>query len=340
MKSPRLLLPVILLGLLLTQGCVTPSHKQKVSDALPRPGAKVVLGNINNQTGQPFTFDVPSEFRNALAGQLEKRGLLAFAAGSPGDFVLDLDIVAYREGSAFKRWVVPGWGCTVLSVQGRLIERDTQKPAAKIQDERTVAFGGLYTLGAEHSILKEVARDLAQDLQLRIAKGGGFVLEAKSRVNQIQVSPPAADAPTVCVTEVADGRPETGRIGERFAAFGVSMGDIDFARNVPDYVRENLELELTAAGCHLTGTNAASRLKCTVNQFWVTTKTTPLYWDIIATIKITVADAKRPASAPRDFTGASSRRTYTWPGASLCEQALQESLGKVMKQFRESGVWH
>jgi len=50
-------------------------------------------------------------------------------------------------------------------------------------------------------------------------------------------------------------------------------------------------------------------------------------------------DTARPGSAPRDFTGSATRRTYVWPGASLCEESLQESLGTVMKQFRESGVW-
>jgi len=339
MKSLHLFLPVALLGMLLTQGCETPSHTQMVSDALPRPGAKVVLGDLNNQTGQPFEFDVPTEFRNALTRQLGERGLLVAATSSPGDFILNLDIVAYHEGSAFKRWLVPGWGCTVLAVQGHLLERDTQKPVAQIQDERTVAIGGLYTIGAAHTILTEVARDLAQDLQLRITKGGEFILEAKSRLNDVPVTQPAADAPTVCLTEVSDARLETGRVGERFAAFGVSMGDIYFARSVPDYLRENLELELTAAGCRLSSTNAKAKLQCAVSQFWVTTKTTPLYWDIVATIKITVTDAARPAVPPRDLTATASRRTYIWPSASICEQALQESLGEVMKQFRDSGVW-
>lgn len=114
------------------------------------------------------------------------------------------------------------------------------------------------------------------------------------------------------------------------------MGDIYFSRSVPDYLRENLELELTAAGCRLTATNAAVQLKCSVNQFWVTTKTTPLYWDVIANVSITVSDAARPTASPQSFTATCSKRTYVWPTASHCEEALGESIADIMKQFRES----
>jgi len=57
---------VACLGLLLTQGCVTPTKTKIVSGALPRPGAKVAVGSVTNQTGRPFEFTVETELRAAL----------------------------------------------------------------------------------------------------------------------------------------------------------------------------------------------------------------------------------------------------------------------------------
>jgi len=253
--------------------------------------------------------------------------------------LLNLNITDYRPGSAFKRWALPGWGATVLTVKGDLLERDGGQLAAQIEEQRTVAAGGFYTLGAEHFILNDVARDLANDFRVRIAKGGDLVLEAGSRADVVTVVEPGPNARTVRLGDVSDGRADTGRIGERFAAFGVSMGDVYISRDVADYLRENLELELTAAGCCLSSTNADVNLACEVNKFWVTTKTTPLYWDVVADISITVSRPDQTLPQQQVFSDTASKRTYVWPGASLCEQVLDQCLADLMKQFRESKVW-
>jgi uncharacterized lipoprotein YajG len=330
---------VVCLGLLLTQGCVNPAKTKIVSGALPRPGAKVVVGTSTNQTGQQFGFNIETEFRTDLEKQLAQLELLAPRSPAESDFLLNVNITDYRPGSAFERWVVPGWGSTVLTVRGDLLELDSRKVAAQIEDQRSVAAGGLYTIGAEHYIFNNVARDLAKDLRIRISKGGDFVLEARSRADVVAVTQPGSNARTVWLTGVTDKRADTGPIGERFAAFGVSMGDIYFSRDVADYFRENLELELTAAGCRLSNTNANLVLACDVNKFWVTTKTTPLYWDVVADISITVSKPNQAPPQRQEFSASASKRTYVWPSASLCGEVLNQCMAEVMKQFRESKAW-
>lgn len=335
----------IMFGLLATlavvlTGCVVPTKNKTVSDALPRPGAKVVMGVVTNQTRQAFEFDVATELRGAMVKQLEKRKLLASATPAAGDLLLNLNITEFRPGSAFKRWVMPGWGGTVLAIKGGLFELDGHKAVAQIDHQRTVAAGGFYTVGAEHYILNDVAGDLADDLQVRIAKGGNFVVKAASRGDVVSAVEPRPGGRTVWLTEVNDRRPETGRIGERHAAFGVSMGDVYFSRNVTGYVRENLELELTAAGCQLSNTNAEVNLKCDVNSFWLHTRTTALYWDVIADISISISNPNQTPPQNKEFSATARKRTYVWPSASLCGQVLEECLTRLMTQIREAQPWN
>lgn len=328
---------VLCLGL--AQACSTPTKNKTVSNALPRPEAKVIVGSITNQTGKTFDFPVEQEFRGALAKELQKKDLLAAATPSPGDFVLNLDVTDFRPGDPFKRWVVPGWGCTVLAIKGGLWEQDGRKLVAEIDHQRSVAAGGLFTIGAEHYILNDVAHDLASDLKVRIAKGGDFVVKAKSRGDAVTASEPGGDARTVWLEEVNDRRSETGRLGERHAAFGVSMGDVFFSRSVDGYMRENLELELTAAGCRLNSTNTAARLACDVNRFSIRTHTTPLYWDVIAEMSITVSNLTQSPPQKQELSATATKRTYVWPTASLCGTVLDESMDKLMAQFRNAKVW-
>jgi len=52
------------------------------------------------------------------------------------------------QGSAFQRWLLPGWGSTVLGVRGAHLDKQSGVPAAVITYQRNVHFGGLFTVGA------------------------------------------------------------------------------------------------------------------------------------------------------------------------------------------------
>src|SRR5262249_53536514 len=112
-----------------------------------------------------------------------------------------------------------------------------------------------------------------------------------------------------------------------------------FSRSVVGYMRENLELELTAAGCRLSDTNAAVKLECDVNKFWIRTHTTPLYWDVIAEVNITVSAPSQSPPQQEQIFATASKRTYVWPTSSLCGQTLDECMDKLMAQFRNAKVW-
>jgi len=77
---------------------------------------------------------------------------------------MDVNIIEYRKGDAFKRWLWPGYGSTVLVVEATLLDAEGNVDATA-QANRSVDAGGGYTVGAWESVFDDVARDLVSDLK-------------------------------------------------------------------------------------------------------------------------------------------------------------------------------
>ena len=335
-----LLLGLGILLLLFSSGCATSnSVTDPVSDAFPRPGARVVVGSVTNQSGASFELGVETLLYEALARQLEKEGLLKTNPASATDFLLETSITEFRPGSAFKRWVAPGWGCTVLVVDGVVREGGTREVVANLHDQRSIAAGGLYTLGAEYRVCDSIADDIAGDLARRIEKGGQFVLSPGLVADRLVGTGPQPGAATVRLLPVIDQRAERGRVGERRAAFGVSMGDIHLSRNAAEFVREALEAGFVAAGHELKPDHADTTLECALTKFWVHTKTTPLYWDVIAEVALTLTRLDEAEGPSQTFCATARKRTYVWPSVSLCEDVVDQCIGDVVLQVQRASIW-
>ncbi len=153
----------ILAALLLLSGCGTVEHKVALDHEYSvLPGTKVELGPVKNQTGQSFDIDVEKMLADAFSQALKDRNL-QWTGGSTPRLVLTADIVEYSKGDAFKRWLMPGWGSTVLVVRGALYEVDNRK-VGSVDAKRTVDAGGGYTIGAWETIFRNVADDVISKL--------------------------------------------------------------------------------------------------------------------------------------------------------------------------------
>lgn len=341
-RSTRLPMAVIVgLWILAAVGCANPTVTNLVSDALPRPRAKVLIGSVTDRTGSSFEFDIEDELRTKLATSLERQELLASpeSVTRGRDFVLHVTISEFRPGDAFKRWLLPGWGATVLNVEGSLVESDDGALVATFQDKRSVAAGGFYTIGAEHTILGTVAEDLADELKVRITKGGVFVATPTSRADVVEAASPPAAPCAVQIVDVVDRRGGTNRIGLRTTLGDVSMGDVYLSRSVSGFVRESLEVELSAAGCRLDSGAAPVQLSCEVEKFAISTDPTILYWDVIADISVTVATVGRAPARREAFSARAVERTYLWPSESICSGVIDRAMADLMGQFRKSKIW-
>jgi len=295
------------------------------------------------------TGDVDAEalLRSALESSLAGAGLLWKGDPAEDRYALELEVVEYDPGNAFKRWLLPGYGATILRVRGRLLDRRSGAVAAEIDHQRSVIWGGAYTIGAWKSIFASVAKDVARDLENHTRAKGFFVALAPWASRQLEI-PRAPEPRDLSIGPFLDRRPDRGRIGERFAAFGVSMGDIHMARDPADFLREALGDDLRAAGHRVAaeGDGAASEVSGELLRFWVRTETTALYWDVVAEIELRLslrppASAGAASTSPRSVTHACEHRerTYTWPSKSLVERTLDACLADLLAAFRADPLW-
>ncbi len=109
-------------------------------------------------------FDVLAAIRKNLKSELLTRCFKVAMEGK-GKYILKTSIVEYEPGSAFKRWLLPGWGATRLRTISKIIRANDEKMVAKIDFKGDVSGGGFYTVGAYKYIANWMAVELAKELR-------------------------------------------------------------------------------------------------------------------------------------------------------------------------------
>lgn len=159
---------VLSAAIVLAQGCSTQSQIQAVAPA-PVSGAAL---QIRFETCLDRTDtkgrDLAAEATKLVAERL--RSTPDFAMRDDAPLVLTCEVTQYVEGSAFKRWLMPGWGSTVGQIAMMLSNAKDQSVVVIIQGNSTVSAGGLYTVGADEYILKSVADDVIFKLRAWAAR--------------------------------------------------------------------------------------------------------------------------------------------------------------------------
>jgi hypothetical protein len=107
--------------------------------------------------------DLSREATDALLGKLRAAG--DFDLRDDGRYVLSCDISAFVEGSAFQRWLLPGWGATSSLVAVMVRDSKTGETVAIVRGTATVAAGGLYTVDADRIILASALDDVVRQLR-------------------------------------------------------------------------------------------------------------------------------------------------------------------------------
>jgi hypothetical protein len=155
---------MVIVGLM--HGCVTQSGVQTIEPvrALDVAGGSVAI-RLERCTDRTSTRerDLAAE-----AGALIAEGLRAMPNVRVSDdapLILNCEVTHYAEGSAVKRWLMPGWGATVGQVALMVSKASDQSAVVIVQGNSTVSAGGLYTLGAETYILKSAIDDALAKLR-------------------------------------------------------------------------------------------------------------------------------------------------------------------------------
>jgi uncharacterized lipoprotein YajG len=343
MRMPRLSIAVLLGVVLFLAGCATSPETAKIqSGRLPQPGAKIALASIGNKSGAKFECNVENLLRNSIVQALKEENLFVDKSIKGPDFTLSLFLTEYRPGNAFKRWLLPGYGGTVLAVDGELRDAKDNGLIATVTHKRGVYAGGAFSIGAWEYIFNTVAADIARDLRVKIDEGGAFVVRLTPRLDIVPDQKPEPSPYTVCITSFKDSRPEPGRIGMRTAAFKVSMGNVYFYRVVHDFLQESLETQIALMGYRTVDTGGDINVSGEVVKFWVETHTTPLYWDIVGDIqiKVTIASALlKMEPTVRVFSSSKTTRTYVWPSEKLLSEVMDECMNDLMQQIKTDTTW-
>jgi hypothetical protein len=160
---------VILAALSLAFGCSTKGEYVAVEGApVIEAGALFSPGEITDSTGFKFpegetdTVELGVAMREALEKALREKG--AYGGGAP--WTVNVDLVDYAPGNAFARWLLPGAGATRLKAVATVVDSEGAR-VATVPVERSIGFGGAYTIGAWRYVFDEVAQQI-----VRLLTGG------------------------------------------------------------------------------------------------------------------------------------------------------------------------
>ncbi len=144
---------------------------------------------------------------------------------------------------------------------------------------------------------------------------------------------------TVQVLPVVDKRSDASG-GSREAAFGVPMGDVRFAQSPAHLLGNVIVSELESAGHTVSDAPSGVRIAATMSEFKVHTDTTPLYWDVIGDLAISLQVSSVQNGDPPEtfeYKARCTERTYIWPTESVIAGVMGECVSDFGKQFRNDG---
>jgi hypothetical protein len=150
-------------------GCATESVSRVEQPYVPIEQRVVRIENCEDRTGFTGQRDIKGEASRILAEKI--RGSSLFEVATEAPLVLTCDIERFAEGSALKRWVLPGWGSTQAGVAVMLWERPGDKLLGTFRSQSHVDAGGLYTIGADQYIFSVAFDDIVKQIREWMAQG-------------------------------------------------------------------------------------------------------------------------------------------------------------------------
>ena len=155
-----------LLAVVLSAGIVASCATQSVTqtqEPLAAGEPRVVrIEPCEDRTGFSGGRDLKGEATRTFVEKVKAAKL--FEVTTDASLVLTCDIERFAEGSALKRWVMPGWGPTQAAVSVMVWKKPEEKVLATFRSQSSVSAGGLYTIGADQYILGVAFDDIVKQL--------------------------------------------------------------------------------------------------------------------------------------------------------------------------------
>lgn len=167
----KTLSPIVFLIFVIISGCVTSKPMVSMVKDVSFAGYKVFeIPPVLDETGKTFEFDVADTLTQSIRSQLRDKGYIVSDGTATLDEVLIIksSLLSYEPGSAFKRWLAPGFGKTQATVKTSLIDKRTGKVRGELVSAETVSGGGLYSAGADKRILEAIAEGIVDEIEKKV----------------------------------------------------------------------------------------------------------------------------------------------------------------------------
>ena len=167
MITRQLFVLVVLITAFLA-GCGATNLDSKLPESFSlQPGQTIEFLPIENVTGKALDPPADQIFNVYMSGLLKERKLLNVTT-EPATVILKSKLIEYEPGNAFGRWLLPGLGTSVCTVDAEILEKGTGALVGRVQSRQTVSIGGAYSIGADTYICKRVADDLIKEIEKKI----------------------------------------------------------------------------------------------------------------------------------------------------------------------------
>ena len=143
--------------------CATQSAVQIREPFDPVKHRAVQIHKCQDRSGYQGKHDLTGEATRTLREKVDASEF--FEVKADGSLLLICEIEDFAEGSAVKRWLMPGWGATRSSVAVTVMETSGQKVLANLRSQSAVSAGGFFTVGADQYILGTAFDEILQKLE-------------------------------------------------------------------------------------------------------------------------------------------------------------------------------
>lgn len=126
-----------------------------------------VLHPAANDTGNTYQLDISGMVTNTIRSDLTSLGFNVFDprdAGQTSGPSIHVSIVFYQPGNIGGRWLSLGGGAAICIIRTKLFDRELEDQLADIIVADQIASGGLFSVGAEKTVLERTALKVAREL--------------------------------------------------------------------------------------------------------------------------------------------------------------------------------
>lgn len=157
----RSLVLLVLLFLGIHAGNASPLSQQYTAswtapDFFPLGTSQIYVRDVRNETDHEASFDISNYVGEQIRLRLAAAGFQGRSADNSQAIVVDVSIHLYQEGGTLGRWLGGGGGAAYVVVRAAF-RKGGKAIGAELMTVSAIAAGGLFSAGAEKTVLEDVA---------------------------------------------------------------------------------------------------------------------------------------------------------------------------------------